>query len=289
MVVISVNLSAQIALPTSKMYTTYGIKVLQKLRHRNCIEVAPFVDIIELNNRLIVANSQLLSEREEIQFVNVKLKEETQKLRLKSSEADQEQVSVLEKKLFAAQEELTELHRRRGENAQQIIDQTALAKENEMRIKELQEMLDLSAIQLKSAQDEVIHLQSAMNELEATNQLLKDEYQTLQLALTSAEQKLIETQKENNQLVAQIMEFKERDVLRLNQENDKTMRLQQERIKKQLEEAVAETKSSGSGGSSLSPFNILECLKIRREKSHWSLRCVILYGYLPGVFLNLRP
>lgn len=39
-----------------------------------------------------------------------------------------------------------------------------------------------------------------MNELEATNQLLKDEYQTLQLALTSAEQKLIETQKENNQL-----------------------------------------------------------------------------------------
>jgi len=238
------------------MSTTHGIKVLQKLRNRNCIEVAPFVDIIELNNRLIVANSQLLSEREEIQFVNVKLKEETQKLRLKSSEADQEQVSVLEKKLFAAQEELTELHRRRGENAQQIIDQTALAKENEMRIKELQEMLDLSAIQLKSAQDEVIHLQSAMNELEATNQLLKDEYQTLQLALTSAEQKLIETQKENNQLVAQIMEFKERDVLRLNQENDKTMRLQQERIKKQLEEAVAETKSSGSGGSSLSPFNI---------------------------------
>ena len=68
----------------------------------------------------------------------------TQKFRLKSSEADQEQVSVLEKKLFAAQEELTELHRRRRENAQQIIDQTALAKENEMRIKELQEMLDLS-------------------------------------------------------------------------------------------------------------------------------------------------
>ena len=66
--------SAQIALPTSKMSTTHGIKVLQKLRNRNCIEVAPFVDIIELNNRLIVANSQLLSEREEIQFVNVKLK-----------------------------------------------------------------------------------------------------------------------------------------------------------------------------------------------------------------------
>ena len=64
------------------MSTVHANKVLQKLRTRNCVEVAPFLDIIELNNRLIVANSQLLSEREEIQFINVKLKEETQKLRL---------------------------------------------------------------------------------------------------------------------------------------------------------------------------------------------------------------
>ena len=93
---------------------------------------------------------------------------------------------------------------------------------------------------MKNAQDEVNHLRSAMHELEATNQLLKDEYQTLQLTLNSAEQKLVEVQKENSQLVGQIMEFKDRDVLRLNQENDRAMRLQQERIKKQLEEAVAE-------------------------------------------------
>ena len=114
---------------------------------------------------------------------------------------------------------------------------------------------------MKNAQDEVNHLRSAMHELEATNQLLKDEYQTLQLTLNSAEQKLVEVQKENSQLVGQIMEFKDRDVLRLNQENDRAMRLQQERIKKQLEEAVAETKSSGPGGSSISPFNIFRMPK----------------------------
>ena len=73
----------------------HGSKVLKKLRTRNSVEVAPFVDIIELNNRLIVANSQLLTEREEIQFINVKLKEETQKLRIKNTEADQQQVSIL--------------------------------------------------------------------------------------------------------------------------------------------------------------------------------------------------
>jgi hypothetical protein len=37
--------------------------------------------------------------------------------------ANSERVSMLEKKLFSVQEELTELHRRRSENAQQIIDQ----------------------------------------------------------------------------------------------------------------------------------------------------------------------
>ena len=52
----------------------------------------------------------------------------------------------------------------------------------------------------------------ALGELEATNQLLKDEYQTLQLALSSAEQKLVAAQKENDRLVCEILDMKERDV-----------------------------------------------------------------------------
>ena len=42
------------------------------------------------------------------------------------SAASNEKISILEKKLYALQEELTELHRRRSENAQQIIDQVRL-------------------------------------------------------------------------------------------------------------------------------------------------------------------
>ncbi len=65
---------------------------------------------------------------------------------------------------------------------------------------------------LSASNEEVVFLQSALGELEATNQLLKDEYQTLQLALSSAEQKLVAAQKENDLLVAQILDMKERDV-----------------------------------------------------------------------------
>ncbi len=233
---------------------SHGQRVLELLRTRNRVEVAPFVDLIELNNRLIVANAQLQSEREQIEYVNIKLKEENQKAKSRACEADQEQVSHLEKKLLSAQEELTELHRRRGENAHQIIDQANQIKTQDARLVELQSKLLEAQQKQKQAEDEVQKLTSAMAENEATNQLLRDEYQTLQLALSSAERKLVEAQKENDTLVAKIMEFKERDVLRLNQENDKAMRLQQERIKKQLEEAVAEPRGPAGG----SPFSLFK-------------------------------
>ena len=42
-----------------------------------------------------------------------------------SPDSNSDRVSVLEKKLFAVQEELTEMHRRRSEHAQQIIDQVS--------------------------------------------------------------------------------------------------------------------------------------------------------------------
>lgn len=43
----------------------------------------------------------------------------------------QEKIQFLEQKLLAQQEELTELHRRKGENAQQIIDLTARVQEQD--------------------------------------------------------------------------------------------------------------------------------------------------------------
>ena len=221
---------------------SYGQRVLAKLKARNLEQVAPFNSLIEINSRLLAKTNEMTTEKDQMEFINSKLMEENQKLKQTSSEISKDQVAHLEKKLFSAQEELTELHRRRGENAQQLIDQSAQLKVQEKQSQEMQERLNLALEEVKRAEEEILNLKSAISELEATNQLLKDEYQTLQLALSSAERKLVEAQKENDTLLSKIMEFKERDVLRLNQENDKAMKLQQERIQKQLEEAVAETK-----------------------------------------------
>ena len=231
--------------------SSYASQTLTKLRERNEREVVPFVNLVTMNVELLNANAQLNVEKEQLEFINAKLKEENEKMKSKSSEINYEQVSVLEKKLFSLQEELTELHRRRGEKAQQIIDQTSELKSYETQVLELKEQIELNKVHAGDADKKIAKFKSIISELQGTNQLLKDEYQTLQLALNSAENKLLQVQKENDQLVLQIMEHKEKDVLRLNQENDKAMRLQQEKIRQQLAEAVAETKVTAA---ELQPF-----------------------------------
>lgn len=226
-------------------------KILLKLQRRNAREVDPFASLVELSSRLTIANGHLAGERDQLEFINSKLKEENQRLLKTTSEPDHERVSILERKLFALQEELTELHRRKGENAQQIIDQGALLRDNEVKIVQLEHSISETQAKLHDADLQICHLKGVVAELEATNQLLKDEYQTLQLVLTSAEEKLVQAQQENNTLLAQVMEYKDRDVRILNSENEKAMKLQQERIKQQLEEAVAEPKTV----SAIRPFS----------------------------------
>ena len=253
-------------------------RILAKLQRRNQEESLPFQALVDLSSRLLLTNATLAVEREQFEFVNGKLKEENQRLLHRTAEPDHEKVSMLEKKLFGVQEELTELHRRKGQNAQQIIDQTAQIKELENKIEALQEKLVETDSQKHEDDVEKQKLKAIVSEVEATNQLLKDEYQTLQLALSTAERKLLESQKENDQLVNQIMEFKERDVLRLNQENDKALKMQQERIKQQLEEAVAETKGSSGSSPSLRSFNFFRLGQDQESPGRQSLDSAICHS-----------
>ena len=144
---------------------------------------------------------------------------------------------------FSLQEELTMLHRRKGENAQQVIDLTATAKANEVTLNEKAAIILSLESHVANLKEEVQRLKNALQELEGTNQLLKDEYTTLQLALSSAETKLVQAQKENDKLVGQIIELKERDVARMNQENDLFFMHKQEMVKLQLADAAREAKS----------------------------------------------
>jgi len=221
--------------------------LIEKLKRRNKTEVLPFQGLFEIQNKLVEQNLSLTSENTSLSFLTDKLKEENLHLKSRATSENliqnNENFLELQKKLFNVQEELTEMHRRKGENAQQVIDLSAALKVSEKDIAEKQSKIDSLEAEIISLKDDLKTTEAHMTELESTNQLLKDEYQALQLALNSAETKLRNIQKENEVLVTQLMELKAKDADRMNFENDMFMQKQQQLMQIELAEAAKEQKS----------------------------------------------
>ena len=134
------------------------------------------------------------------------------------------ETAQLKKKLYELQEELTEMHRRKGENAQQVIiiirgcvkvlclpRRSSQVIDLSSRVRQLESDLSSRSSEVaaahseaQAARDELERSRQQLQELEATNQLLKDEYQALQLTLSGLEQRLEKGRRENDRLIAQV-------------------------------------------------------------------------------------
>jgi len=221
-------------------------EILGKLIERNKT-VDPLKNIIEAHNKLFEENENLQIANNSLTYVNDRLKEENDKLRPSSSPVNSAQtnetIQELQQKMFSIQEELTEMHRRKGENAQQVIDLSSTVKINDKELAERQVKIDSLQAEIVVLQSDLKAAEAEIQELSETNQLLKDEYQALQLALNSAEKNLREVQKENEDLVTKVMVFKAQDAERMNAENDMFMKKQQQMVQIELAEAAKEQKA----------------------------------------------
>ncbi|CAI5775302.1 autophagy-related protein 16-1 isoform X2 [Podarcis lilfordi] len=138
------------------------------------------------------------------------------------------------------QEELTELHKKRGELAQSVIDlkNQIQQKDSEMQtnntkiVEYLQKISELET----DCQD----LRNKLQDLERANQTLKDEYDALQITFTALEEKLRKTTEDNQELVTRWMAEKAQEANRLNAENEKDSRRRQAKLQKELAEAAKE-------------------------------------------------
>ncbi|XP_069104031.1 autophagy-related protein 16-1-like [Argopecten irradians] len=221
------------------------ILILQ-LKCRNNKERRPFEGLVQSHNKLFENSTSLKSKNVHLTLETEKLKEENLSLQIKVESGggggggNSEKNSNLEHKLYKLQEELTELHRKRGENAQQLIDlNTALQeKEKELQAKD-NRLSDATATEL-AMKNAIKNLELTIMELEATNQMLKDEHQALQLAFTALEEKYRKAQEDNRELVERWMDQKSKDADKLNAENDYVMRRRQAKLQKDLEEAARE-------------------------------------------------
>lgn len=92
------------------------------------------------------ADNRLLDNVTQLKADNLKISVENEQLRAafatggkgngKDSNAAQIAIAALEKKLLAQQEELTDLHKRKGENSQMIVDLNLKVEKQQLIIKE---------------------------------------------------------------------------------------------------------------------------------------------------------
>ena len=112
------------------MSESWRNSVLSRLRERNKTQVTPFKDLIEKCEQNAEKCSVLRQENQKLLFLN----EQLQKSASVNNEA--EETCELKKKVYALQEELTSLHRTKGENAQTVIDLGNSVKGLEMQLAE---------------------------------------------------------------------------------------------------------------------------------------------------------
>ncbi|KAL7728015.1 hypothetical protein ACLKA6_018939 [Drosophila palustris] len=213
--------------------------VVRRLRERDRKECENFKEIIVQNNRLIDHVAQLKSD-------NLKLSVENEQLRNAVStggSGSNVAITTLEKKLLAQQEELTDLHKRKGENSQMIVDLNLKVEQQKKLIAEKEHSLYEQQTVNNRLRAEVQLLHSSLDELKKLNTTLLDEHTALQLAFSSLEDKMRSVQDENRCLLERLMRYKSKDADKLNEENESIIRKRSAKLKRDLEDAVREPNS----------------------------------------------
>lgn len=141
-------------------------------------------------------------------------------------------MQTLEKKLLAQQEELTELHKRKGENAQKIVDLNA-------KLLEREQLTTDQAATIKSLRAEVRMLSLNEQELKLQNDTLRDEHTALHLAFNALEEKLRKAQDDNTKLLEKIAQNEKRILDKLNEENEMIQRLVTRTIHRRIKGLIA--------------------------------------------------
>ncbi|XP_024132664.1 autophagy-related protein 16-1 [Oryzias melastigma] len=218
---------------------TWKRHVAEQLKLRDRIQRQTFEEMIHQYNRLLEKSDlqTVLTERYQADKYDVQRGHEAGAVEAGRSDALLQEMAQMR---IRHQEELTELHKKRGELAQSVIE---LNNQIQQKDKEIQSnevrMLELQQ-QISSLEGNCRELLSSLQDLERANQTLKDEYDALQITFSALEEKLRKTTEDNQELVSRWMAEKAQEANRLNAENEKDSRRRQARLQKELADAAKE-------------------------------------------------
>ncbi|KAG5847705.1 hypothetical protein ANANG_G00129020 [Anguilla anguilla] len=138
------------------------------------------------------------------------------------------------------QEELTELHKKRGELAQNVIELNNLIQLKDKEIQTNEAQILQYQRRISELEAECRGLGGSLQDLERANQTLRDEYDALQITFGALEEKLRRATEDNQELVSRWMAEKAQEANLLNAENEKDIRRRQAKLQKDLAEAAKE-------------------------------------------------
>ncbi|XP_076045943.1 autophagy-related 16 [Oratosquilla oratoria] len=227
--------------------------IYQYLRERNRKENENISDLIALHNRVFEQSERLRSENFTLTLQTEKLRQENVQLQGQVGSSGGEAggaeggtsqvVQALEQKVYKLQEELTDLHRRKGENAQQLVELNQCLQERDKILATKDNKISEYESELMLLREDIAARDSKIAELESVNQILRDEYQTVHLEFSAIAEKYRKLQDDHGELVSRWLQQKARDAEKLNEENDALLRQRQQQVEEQLKEAAREPKS----------------------------------------------
>lgn len=223
--------------------------IISKLQTRNKYETAAFQDIISFQSRLFDNVNTLKNENLQLTLLNERIRFSSTDGSPSGASASNERIQAMEQKILVQQEELTSLHRRRGENAQQIMSLNEKVHDLEKQLQAKDVIISENTALIASLRAEIQMYETNMSELQDLNQVLRDEHQALQIAFASIEEKLRKAQDENRSLVERLIKYKSKDADKMNEENEHYLKKKSDKLRKELEEAAREGGSRSSGGS----------------------------------------
>ncbi|XP_053930656.1 autophagy-related protein 16-1 isoform X7 [Cuculus canorus] len=211
-----------------------------ELRRRDRVQRQPFEEMIAQYNKLLEKSDLHAVLADKLQAEKYDMQSRHEISPGHDGTWNDAQLQELAQLKIKHQEELTELHKKRGELAQSVIDlnNQMQQKDKEMQMNEAKIAEYLQKI--SELETECQELRSKLQDLERANQTLKDEYDALQITFNALEEKLRKTTEDNQELVSRWMAEKAQEANRLNAENEKDSRRRQARLQKELAEAAKE-------------------------------------------------
>lgn len=231
---------------TSYVFSSWRKSILLQLADREKQEAKPFVNLIQHCNKLFESSDALRSDYMH-SYPKYGYSDHSAAGGQQSGGGGPficEKCPALEKKLFNHQEELTTVHRKKDELSTKIIILNDQISNKEREKNQIVAELGDTKKDLAGARAQIKKLEAQIGELENQQQLLKDEYESLQLAYNSLNKNHIVLDQEHKDLINRVMMNKAKDADRLNLENEKLARIQEQLKRKELEIAAREMRLS---------------------------------------------